>query len=112
VADPPHDGRANETDDVALVCASSSDGETLGVIRKRGELIEAATMRKTSEGQPIHGELVRLIKREEPMLFDVETLYRASTKEARETEGPAQVATDAYRKGWDRLFKKRPRAIN
>lgn len=100
---------AEKDDDVALVCGATEDGSSLGVLRKRGERVEAAIMKRAVEGQPIHGELVKLTPREEPRLFDVESLY---TPPAAETSGPgrpAQVASDGYRKGWDRLFKRRKR---
>jgi len=102
------------SDDVALVCGATPDGETLGVLRKRGEKVEAALLRKAVEGQPLQGDLVRLKPREEPMLFDVETLYEAPAlpREAEPKAGPSQVANDSYRKGWDRLFRARKRAAS
>lgn len=69
------DAERNPSEDIALVCGASEDGQTLGVLRKRGERVEPALLRKAVEGQPIHGELVRLTAREDPMVFDVETLY-------------------------------------
>src|SRR5690606_10241154 len=94
----------------ALVWGKSDDGETLGVLRKRGDKVEPALVKKAREGEPIYGELVRLTAREEPNLYDVDVLHdaRPAAREA-EPAGPAQVASSAYRKGWDRLFKK-PRA--
>lgn len=89
---------------MALVWGSSADGKTLGVLRKRGERVKPGLIRKVSDGQPIHGELVRLKPRQEPHLFDVEVLHDARPQ--KEQTGPAQVASDAYRRGWDRLFKK------
>lgn len=111
-------------EDVALVWGKSDDGETLGVLRKRGDRVEPALVKRAREGAPIHGELVRLSPREEPNLYDVDVLHDArppdarppdARPEAREPDGagPAQVASSAYRKGWDRLFKKRPKgALN
>ena len=59
------------------------------------------------EGRPLHGELVRLKAREESgRLFDVEVLHKAKPEPQRTAPGPAQVATDAYRKNWDRVFAK------
>ena len=103
---------ATKRDDVALVCGASPDGETLGVLRKRGENVEAAVLRKATEGQPLHGELVRLTPRDEPMLFDVDVVYDARSQEPAPARGagPAKVSTDKYRKGWDRLFKRTSRA--
>ncbi|MCZ7686560.1 MAG: hypothetical protein M5U28_50550 [Sandaracinaceae bacterium] len=104
-------GKKPEKDeDVALVLGASEDGETLGVLRKRGDVVEPAVVKKAKEGQPVVGELVRLSPREEPLLYDVDVLYGGQREEADERGGPAQVATEAYRKGWDRLFKKPRRA--
>jgi hypothetical protein len=101
------DPKKKAGEDVALVWGKSDDGETLGVLRKRGDAIEPALVKRAREGEPIHGELVRLTPREEPNLYDVDVLHDARS-EVREPEaaGPAQVASNAYRKGWDRLFKK------
>lgn len=105
--DPP-------AEDVALVCGASEDGDTLGVLRKRGDRVEPALLKKAVEGQPLHGELVRLTARDEPMLFDVETLYAPpATSEPTDASGsrsgPAKVTTKAYRRGWNRLFSTRKR---
>lgn len=98
--------KSAKDEDVALVVGASEDGATLGVLRKRGDAIEPAIVKKAEEGKPIAGELVRLSPREEPLLFDVDVLYDGRAEDADEGGGPAQVATEAYRKGWDRLFKK------
>lgn len=90
-------------DDVALVLGASEDAEKLAVLRKRGESVEAAVLQKAHDGQPVHGDLVRLTSREEPLLYDVETLH-----EAPRGAGPAKVASRAYREGWDRIFAKLP----
>ena len=95
-------------EDVALVCGASEDGSSLGVLRKRGERVEAAIMTRAKEGKPIHGELVKLTPREEPLLFDVESIHAPPKTASTAPPGrPAQVASDRYRKGWDRLFKRR-----
>jgi hypothetical protein len=95
-------------EDVALVVGASEGGDALGVIRKRGEELEAAILRRAEEGQPIHGELVRLAPRDTPLVYDVEVIHDARADGER--TGPARVANDAYRKGWDRLFAKKRRA--
>ncbi|HEY8430620.1 MAG TPA: hypothetical protein VIL20_19710 [Sandaracinaceae bacterium] len=106
MADERRKKESEKGEDVALVIGASPDGEALGVLRKRGDTIEPAIVRRVVEGKPITGELVRLTPREEPMLFDVDVLYDGR-RDARERSGPAQVATEAYRKGWDRLFSKK-----
>lgn len=120
--DEAEDRAEARAEDVALVVGSSPDGAELGVLRKRGETVEAAIMRRAREGQPLHGDLVRLVPRQESLLFDVETLHevRPVHEAAHEPKpappphkaGPAQVASDDYRKGWDRLFKKKKSAVN
>ena len=93
-------------EDVALVLGATQNAERLAILRKRGERVEPAVLAKAEEGKPLHGELVRLEAREdEPLLFDVETIHPAPAAPTR--AGPAQVASDAYRAGWDRLFAKR-----
>ncbi len=106
----PADARETKPDDVALVWGASADGDTLAVLRKRGEQVTPTLMQRAREGQPIHGELVRLQAREEPLLFDVDVLYEGQADASEGRDGPARVASDAYRKGWDRLFKRPRRA--
>ncbi|MCA9609362.1 MAG: hypothetical protein KC619_27365 [Myxococcales bacterium] len=107
-------------DDVALVLGATEGAEKLAVLRKRGDKVEAAVLAKAEEGKPVHGDLVRLSAREEPHLYDVETIHEAPKPDASTTptptgarSGPAQVASPAYREGWDRIFPaKRRRALN
>ena len=93
-------------EDVALLLGSTPDAEQLAVLRKRGENVEASVLAKAKEGQPLHGDLVRLKARDEPMLFDVETVHEVPRREG---SGPAQVASASYRDGWDRVFVKKKR---
>jgi len=73
------------------------------------ELANAGLFVADSEGKPIEGEVVSLTQRPEaPLLFDVKS--ELPDPRARATEdGPAQVATDAYRKGWDAVWGRRRR---
>jgi hypothetical protein len=112
--DPDPVSASSSAEDVALVLAASEDASSLAILRKRGEDVQPAILRKAEEGKPLLGELVRLSPREAPedadedagpALFDVETLYRPPTPEP---SGPAQVASSRYRAGWDRVFA-RPR---
>src|SRR4051812_24323701 len=94
-------------DDVLLALAPTERGDGVHVLRKRAESIELGEVRPAKDGQPIHGELVRLKAREEsPRVFDVEVLADTRSREAR--SGPAQVATTAYRKNWDAIFAAAP----
>ena len=81
--------------------AVTEDGQGLHVLRKRGDTIEAGLVRAAREGQPLHGELVRLRPREGTPLLDVEVLHDARP---RALGRPPKVATKAFRSGWDRIF--------
>jgi len=77
-------------------------GDGYRVIRKREETIELGEMRAVQEGRPLQGELVKLTPREgQDRVFDVEVVV---SREELGHAGPAQVATDAYRAGWDAIF--------
>jgi len=91
---------------VALVCGVSDDGHGVDIIRKRGERIETGTVRRLEPGKPIHGEVVRLKPREHaPLVCDVEVeLAAPSPSAAPPSSGPAQVATESYRKNWDAVY--------
>lgn len=109
-------------DDVVLLHSPAENGEGIRVIRKREDSIELGELRPMREGQPIHGEVVRLTQREEhAMLFDCEVVLPAAkpkelpapaaAKPAREVphKGPARVTSNEYRGGWDAIFGgKRP----
>jgi hypothetical protein len=104
--------------DLALVFGPSADGEGFNILRRRAgsEAVEAATLRPLREGRAITGEIVHLEARAEaPFLFDCETDEELSTTRAPKLlAGPAQVATDEYRRGWDAIWGQRPRptAVN
>ena len=98
--------------DVALVCGVSGDGQGVDIIRKRGDRIETGTVRRLEEGKPIHGEVVRLRQREQsPLLYDVEVEVPAPAQTAPQpSSGPAQVATESYRKNWDAVYGRNRKA--
>ena len=105
--------------DLVLVHGVTEDGSGVRVLRRREATLEAGEMRPLEEGKPIRGEVVKLTPRPEcPVLFDAETAVespalpepkaeRRSTVEARSRSGPAQVASDSYRKNWDAVWKRR-----
>jgi hypothetical protein len=99
-------GSESRDPDVAIVCGVSDDGQGVDIIRRRGERIEAGTVRRLEQGKPIHGEVVRLRPREHfPMICDVEVELPAPEAPAvTATSGPAQVATETYRKNWDAVY--------
>lgn len=120
--------------DLVLIHGRTKDGTGLGVLRAREERLEIGTMRPLEEGKPIHGEVVKLTPRPEmPLLFDAETQYSAPSEgpttktdalpQAKEGApanatgvGPPQVASEAYRKNWDAIWKrpasKRDKLVN
>ncbi len=110
----PVDSGGNESGDavkdVALVVGPTEDRKGYQILRKRGENadVEFGTVRPLEEGKPIDGEVVGMRQRKEhPALFDVKTEIdtRALTQGRRGTSvGPAQVASEKYRAGWDAIW--------
>lgn len=94
--------------DVVFVHSPTDEGAGYRVIRKRDETLEVGEIRAVQEGRPLAGDLVKLKPRaEHERLFDVDVL--ATREELLQHSslghaGPAQVATDAYRSGWDAIF--------
>jgi hypothetical protein len=87
--------------DIVFVHGKSARGG-YHVIRQRDQKIEIGEMTTVREGQPILGELVKLqpLKQHE-RLFACETIAKSPV---RSEPGPAQVASEDYRKGWDAIF--------
>lgn len=114
----PTTGKKGE--DVALVCGLSDDGQGVEVIRKRGDRLETGTVRRLEAGKPIHGEVVRLRPRPQaPFVCDVEVEFtppagRAERETLAANTGPAQVATESYRKNWDAVYGRgrKPSLLN
>jgi hypothetical protein len=122
--------------DIALVFGKGADG--VHILRRRSEEapIEAGLLRPMREGKPIRGEVVSLTQRQDlPMFYDVKSEFGAPVESdtgipgarmpgarmpgarmpgARMPgDGPAQVASDAYRRGWDAVWGRgRDRSIN
>jgi hypothetical protein len=96
--------------DIAVVCGKDEHG--LHILRRRSEdgPIEAALAQPLTEGRPIRGEVISMRQREDvPFVFDVKTELEtgdsAGHAEGAETkDGPAQVATNSYRAGWDAIW--------
>jgi hypothetical protein len=94
-----------EPSDMVFVYAKCDDGKGYEVLRQRGGEVQAGRLRRLEEGKPIHGEIIRLGPREEsPALFDVNVQHDGRTS----IGGPATVATDQYRRGWESIWAKRP----
>ncbi len=96
------------------MCGKDEHG--LHILRRRGEdgPIEAGIVQPLQEGKPISGEVISMRPRDDvPFLFDVTTEVANPSAEPAAAEppanGPAQVATDSYRRGWDAIWGRRPR---
>ena len=91
--------------DVALLYAPTDDEKGARYMRVRKGELQMGEARPLAEGQSLCGqELVRLRRRAElPMLFDVEVIHPAE-RAMRDTLGPAQVASDQYRRHWEDTF--------
>ena len=96
--------------DVVLLGPPTADGGGVHVLRARDETVETGELRALQEGRPITGEVVTLSPRQEnPRVCDVTDSYCAPSAPARALmhKGPANVATDAYRDGWEEVFGKK-----
>lgn len=94
--------------DVALLYAPTDDQKGARIIRAREGVLETGEVRPVPEGRALTGqELVRLRPHEKfPALCDVETLHAAEKTDR--ASGPAQVATDDYRRNWEQIFGGKP----
>src|SRR5215831_13121628 len=103
VATNDDSGRPTKTPDKDMVFVyGKREGDAYSVLRRRGENVELGAIAKLEERKPIHGEVVRLNRRDEhPLLFDVDVL---ADTQATGLGRPAQVATDAYREHWEAIF--------
>lgn len=103
-ADRQKDGDAF---DVVLVHGKTTDGEGACVLRARPGKLEAGEVRPLRQGRPLGGgEIVSLTPRQESAdVYDVKTVCEIPPGATRTpSEGPAQVATEAYRDAWERTF--------
>jgi hypothetical protein len=95
--------------DVAIVCGKDERGIHILRRRSEGAPVEAGVVRPLAEGQPISGEVISMRAREDaPQLFDVTTeLDAPQTAPDSDGNGPAQVASESYRRGWDAIWGRR-----
>ncbi len=86
-------GDSDRDEDVVLLHSPTEAGDGIRVVRKRQDTIELGELRPMKEGQPIHGEVVRLTQRAEgEMLFDCEVLVPS---QARKDAAPPALGTGA-----------------
>jgi len=106
---------ASPAPDVALIHGVTPDGAGLQILRARENRLEVGAIRPLREGAPITGEVVTLRPRPNfPALCDVETHFKpaAAPNDRQESPtalahaGPAQVATDEYRRNWDAIWSR------
>ncbi len=90
---------------MALLYAPTDDEKGARFVRARNGQLQAGEVRPLGEGQSLSGqELVRMHPRAGmPNLCDVEVIHPAE-KAMRDTQGPAQVASERYRKNWEVTF--------
>ena len=96
-----------------MAAVFGKDEHGVHILRRRSEgaPLEAGVLQPLVEGKPISGEVVSMKQRQEaPFLFDVKTEVAARDEAAPDASGPAQVATDSYRRGWEAIWGRRSRS--
>ena len=112
-AESPGESKGKAKRDVLLVHGTTPDGRGLEVIRQRDDQLETGAIRPLEQGKPIQGEVLSLEPHKDfPLLCDVKVELPAPAqsgdgRQARASRsGPAQVASDRYRKNWDSIWKR------
>lgn len=111
--------RKRKPRDLAILQGPTEDGQGARVLRLKDGAISAGEIRPAREGEPITDrELVRLKPLEQGgPVCEVEVLHDPAQAGAQTKAGPgpAQVATDSYRKNWSTVFggkRKRDYSVN
>jgi len=106
--------RAPKPRDVALIVDRTEDHEGFQILRQRSadRSVEVGTLRPLREGKPIDGEVVTLKPRRDlPFVYDVKVELAQPESRRATSDGPVQVASDEYRRGWDAIWgRRRPAA--
>jgi hypothetical protein len=106
--------KTRRADDVAVVFGPTDDQRGLHILRRRaeGQPVEMGTLRPLREGKPIDGEVISLRPRQDyPFVCDVKVELPDPNADQRSTsDGPAQVASDGYRRGWEAIWGRPARA--
>ncbi len=93
--------------DVVVLGPPTADGDGVHVLRARNEKLEAGELRTLKEGKPVVGEIVALQPRkDDPRVCDVRESWKPPASTTPPKKGPAQVASQAYREGWEQIFDK------
>jgi hypothetical protein len=103
-------GQPASIGDIAVVWGRNENG--IYILRRRAEEgpLEAGLLQPLVEGRPINGEVISMQRRHDlPYLFDVKTEVAAPqpsepVEPSSTSQGPSQVATESYRKGWDAIW--------
>ncbi|MDD9940470.1 MAG: hypothetical protein OXU20_05345 [Myxococcales bacterium] len=105
-----NDPGSQRSRDLAFVHGPTEDGEGARIIRCRdGELL-AGEVRPLKEGQAVNEQTLVRLRPVEPSspVCEVEVVHDPAeaqgAQKARHRAGPAQVATDTYRRNWQQVF--------
>ncbi|HEY2900221.1 MAG TPA: hypothetical protein VGL59_06580 [Polyangia bacterium] len=111
---PQSSKRLRQSDDVAVICGRTDDQEGFQILRRRAkdQPVEMGTLRPLREGKNIDGEVISLKPRADyPFVCDVKVELASPNPERAGVEdapsGPAQVASEDYRRGWDAVWGHR-----
>ncbi|MCP4601754.1 MAG: hypothetical protein GY847_14765 [Proteobacteria bacterium] len=106
--------KKNEKDeqDIVLLHGPTEDGEGVRGLRARPGRLDLTELRPVDQGREVGPaeEVVRLRPHEKaPFVCDVDVINEPqidqAPKSSRDRSGPPSVATKAYRKNWDRVFR-------
>lgn len=106
----PKPPRTRRKSDIAILQGPTEDGLGARVVRVKDGTVSAGEVRPAREGEPLdQRELVRLTPVQEQLpICEVEVLHApeppAAGAAGKASPGPAQVATDTYRKNWSAVF--------
>ena len=97
-----------QSKDLALLQGPTADGEGARIIRFRDGNFSAGEVRPIKEGQALNSqELLRLRPvNGAPAVCEVEVVHHQAKVQTTRS-GPAQVATDTYRRNWNQVFADR-----
>jgi hypothetical protein len=94
------------TDDVAVLTGPTPDKKGMRIVRFHEDTVSVGEVRPVEDGKPFYGDLISLSRREgaPPFVRNVEVVVEGPKYRG----GPAQVATDGYRQGWEATFSPEP----